>query len=260
MNDSLGDRIKNFYENITRIFISHRTYTLIRVDGRAFHTLTKGLARPFDIDFMNEMDETAKYLCRHISGAKFAFVQSDEISILVTDFDELTTQAWFNNNLQKMCSISASMATRAFNETRMKKHLKIVEDIRRPDEYYINFKDVKWAEFDSRIFQISHKSEVANYFVWRQQDTIRNSVQSVAQFMFSQKELQRKNVTKLKEMILEKGSNWEDYDDKCKYGRLIVLEEFEKTPGLVRTQWVSIPAKVFTQDREYINSKIPNSL
>lgn len=106
--DNLGDRMKIFYENITRIFLPRRTYTIIRIYGKAFHTYTKGLDRPFDDKFVNDMDETACYLCKNIQGAKFAFVQSDEISILLTDFDSLTTSAWFDGNIQKMVSVKHS--------------------------------------------------------------------------------------------------------------------------------------------------------
>ena len=167
--DNLGDRMKIFYENITRIFLPRRTYTIIRIDGKAFHTYTKGLDRPFDDKFVNDMDETACYLCKNIQGAKFAFVQSDEISILLTDFDSLTTSAWFDGNIQKMVSVSASLATAKFNELR-------------PN---------KIALFDSRVFTISSRVEVENYFIWRQQDTTRNSISSVAQWLYSPSELKK---------------------------------------------------------------------
>ena len=113
--DSLGDRMKRFYENITKYFLPRRTYTIIRIDGKAFHSLTQNFDKPFDYTFINQMDETAKYLCKNIQGAKFAFVQSDEISILMTDFDKINTSAWFDGNVQKIASISASMATSKFN-------------------------------------------------------------------------------------------------------------------------------------------------
>src|SRR5688500_7163895 len=102
MKDDLGNRMKDFYENRTRILLPRRAYTIIRLDGKAFSKFTKGLNRPFDYDFMRDMNQTAEYLCSEIQGAKFAYTQSDEISILVTDFDKLETSAWFDNNLQKM--------------------------------------------------------------------------------------------------------------------------------------------------------------
>src|ERR1700747_1042004 len=105
--DSLGNRMKRLYENPCRFQLQGRNYTLIRIDGKAFHTYTKGLERPFDMKLIADMDSTAMFLCANIQGAKFAFVQSDEISILLTDFDSITSQAWFDGNVQKMASISA---------------------------------------------------------------------------------------------------------------------------------------------------------
>lgn len=105
MNDALGDRMKKFYENITRIFLPRRTYTIIRVDGKAFHNYTNNLDEPFDYGFIDDMNDVARYLCKNIQGAKFAFVQSDEISVLITDFEKIGTSAWFDGNVQKMASV-----------------------------------------------------------------------------------------------------------------------------------------------------------
>src|SRR5579859_3516902 len=102
MKDDLGDRMKSYYEDRTRISLPRRTFTIIRIDGKAFHTYTQGLKRPFDVELIEDMDLTTKFLCENIQGAKFAYVQSDEISIALTDFDKITTDAWFNGNLQKM--------------------------------------------------------------------------------------------------------------------------------------------------------------
>ena len=118
MFDTLGDRIKKYYESRTKQYLPRRTYTILRIDGQAFHSYTKGFERPFDDALMNDMDETAKYLSENIQVAKFAFIQSDEISILLTDFDKLTTDAWFNGEVDKMVSISSSHATAKFNQLR----------------------------------------------------------------------------------------------------------------------------------------------
>lgn len=232
--DNLGDRMKIFYENITRIFLPRRTYTIIRIDGKAFHTYTKGLDRPFDDKFVNDMDETACYLCKNIQGAKFAFVQSDEISILLTDFDSLTTSAWFDGNIQKMVSVSASLATAKFNELR-------------PN---------KIALFDSRVFTISSRVEVENYFIWRQQDTTRNSISSVAQWLYSPSELKNVSCNQMQEMCFQKGINWNDYPAKLKRGRLILKQEYEKN-GAIRTKWVSAEPPIFTEERDIFNNIIP---
>lgn len=232
--DSLGDRMKNYYEDRTRNFLQRRTYTIIRIDGKAFHTYTKGLKRPFDEKFIEDMDETACFLCKSIQGTKFAFVQSDEISILLTDFDSLTTDAWFDGNIQKMSSISASIATAKFNELR-------------PN---------KIALFDSRVFTIPSNIEVENYFIWRQQDTVRNSIQSVGYSLYSPKEVYGKNTNQLQEMCFQKGVNWNDFPAKQKRGRLIIKQEFEKE-GVKRTKWVSIDPPIFSQERNILQNLIP---
>ena len=121
MQDNLGDRMKG-YENITRYHLPRRTYSMLRIDGKAFKTFTRGLKKPFDDGFINDMDETACFLCKNIQGAKFAFVQSDEISILLTDFETIQTDAWFDGNVQKMASVSASIATAQFNYLRMQRY------------------------------------------------------------------------------------------------------------------------------------------
>ena len=233
MKDSLGDRMKR-YENTSRYYLSPRNYTIIRVDGKAFHTYTKGLERPFDLKLISDMNETASFLCKNIQGAKFAFVQSDEISILLTDFETLESQAWFQGNMQKMTSIAASLATAKFNELR----------------------PGKLALFDARVFQLNDATEVENYFIWRQQDTVRNSIQSVAYSLYSQKELHGKNGNQLQEMIFQKGINWNDYDDGLKRGRLIIKSVYYKN-GALRSQWSAFNPCIFTQNRMELYSLIP---
>lgn len=250
MKDPIGDRMKENYENRTRFALPRRSYTIIRIDGKAFHTYTRGLNRPFDDGLMEDMDLTAAYLCKNIMGAKFAFVQSDEISILLTDFEEIGTQAWFDNNIQKMCSVSASMATRAFNELRL----------RRLGE------NMRWAEFDSRVFQIPQRNEVENYFIWRQQDTVRNSISSVAQSMYSSKELHGKTTNMMQEMIFKKGTNWNDLESQYKRGRIILKQfyfkeaETEKSESTMRSHWVTCEVPIFTQERDFLLNKIPSNL
>jgi len=226
MHDTLGDRMKKFYEDRTRFFLPRKTFTLIRVDGKAFHTYTRGLNKPFDYQLISDMDETAMYMCKNIQGAKMAFVQSDEISILLTDTDKITTDAWFDGNIQKMSSISASLATAKFNALR-------------PNQI---------ALFDSRVFTIPTWVEVENYFIWRQQDTVRNSIYSVAQSLYSHKELHNKTTNQMQELCFQKGINWNDLPAKLKRGRLIVKEQFEQNSA-TRTKWVSIDPPIFTQER-----------
>ncbi len=258
--DSLGDRIKTFYENRTRSFLPRRTYTIIRIDGKAFHSLTKKFDKPFDYTFINQMDETAKYLCKNIQGAKFAFVQSDEISILMTDFDKINTSAWFDGNIQKIASISASMATSKFNQLRYldyitKKYNDGITTI--TDLYLQNLSKIKLAEFDSRVFTIPSQIEVFNYFVWRQQDTVRNSISSVARTLYSHKELEKVNTDKMQEMCFQKGINWNDYDSGVKRGRFIMKVENDVN-NTKRKSWESVHCPIFTQDSEWLLNKIKN--
>lgn len=235
MKEELGDRIKSYYENITRYFLPRRTYTIIRLDGVHFHTYTKGLNRPFDDKLINDMNETAKFVCSNIQGTKFSFIQSDEISILVTDFENIKTNAWFEGNIQKISSVSSSMATARFNELR-------------PN---------KLAFFDSRVFTITTKIEVENYFIWRQQDTVRNSISSVAQSLYSHKELQGKNLNKMQELIFQKGINWNDYSAKYKRGRMVIKENYLKEDN-VRSKWSIVEPPIFTKERKFISNLIPD--
>jgi tRNA(His) 5'-end guanylyltransferase len=263
--DSLGDRMKSYYEKRSMTYLPRRSYTMMRIDGKAFHTYTKGLTRPFDAGFIHDMDETAIHLCSQIQGAKAAFVQSDEISILITDFDDIKTDAWFDGNVQKMCSISASIATAKFNQLRWMRFVN--------EKYNTSCDEVKWtwfeqaaslklANFDSRVFVLMARTEVENYFIWRQQDTVRNSISSVAQSMFSHKELHGKNTSQMMEMCWQKGVNWNDYDPKCKRGRMILKKEITVNPDgegqpYVRNVWTSEAPPTFTQEKDYLKSIIP---
>ena len=287
--DNLGDRMKAFYEDRYRIFIPRRTNVLIRIDGKAFHTYTKGLKRPHDIGLSDDMDATTKYLCENIQGAKFGYVQSDEISILISDYKDITTDAWFDNNLQKMCSIAASMATAKFNQLRLiRQGLEWKEkgyDETLPPE---NIKNMKLATFDARVFVIPEQEEVVNYFIWRQQDATRNSISMAAQSMFSHKTLHGKSSTEMQDMMmLEKSTNWNDYSVRFKRGGGIIKtttfyikHKNEKGPGYLvkpelvedairadkiaqtlpdyenklyqRSSWTAVEIPIFSQDRNFI--------
>lgn len=261
MHDALGVRMKENYESRTRQFLPRRTYTLIRIDGKAFHTYTRGCAKPFDFDLMDDMAETAKALCENIQGAALAYTQSDEITILLTDFGTITTDAWFDGNVQKICSISASMAAAHFN------HLRLVRSSRGViEDYFVqDLKDGKrpgpLAYFDSRCWTIPDPIEVENVFVWRQQDAVRNSIQMVAQSLYSQNQLQGRNKDELQEMIFQKGINWNDYPVRAKRGTCIIKEmhqiDVENRPEIVRPRWVIKEPPTFTQDRSFLRGIIP---
>jgi tRNA(His) guanylyltransferase len=265
MRDELGDRMKKYYEDRTRILLPRRTYTIIRIDGKAFHTYTRGLKRPFDNGLIDDMDATACYLCKNIQGAKFAFVQSDEISVLMTDFEAITTDAWFDGNIQKIASIAASLATARFNQLRTIRWF--AENGLSGKGTVIDVENIKIATFDARVFTIPSDVEVENYFIWRQQDTVRNSISSVAQTLYSHKELEGKNMSEQQEMIFQKGTNWNDFAPKYKRGRFIAKVVVEKTTDklspyikdatYVRNEWQSIACPTFTKAREFLTLRIP---
>ena len=220
-------RIKKNYESRSRTFLTRRVPIIMRLDGKAFHTYTKSLNKPFDEGLIEDMKETAIYLCQNIQGAKCAYVQSDEISILITDYDTLQTEAWFDYNVQKMTSIAASLATAKFNQLRIKRHLK--NWCKNYNTESINILNVeatmefgiKLANFDSRVFNIP-KEEVANYFLARQKDAVKNSISMLAQSLYSPKELHGKNGNEMQEMCFQKEHNWNDLHFSKKRGNFIV--------------------------------------
>jgi len=197
----IGTRMKENYENRYRFYLTRRMPVIIRVDGKAFHTLTKNCEKPFDINLNTSMVHTAQYLVSEIQGAKIAYVQSDEISILLTDYDNLDTDAWFDYNLQKIVSVSAAMASTKFTEA----YLAPGEGI---------------ALFDARAFNIP-REEVTNYFLWRQQDWTKNSVQMLARAHFSHKELHGKNQKAMITMLEEREVYWNILADNWKNGTFV---------------------------------------
>lgn len=231
--DSLGDRMKA-YEHAWRFSFPRRVPIIIRVDGKAFHTLTRGCARPFDETLMLCMDRVAVALCEEIQGAQLAYVQSDEVSVLVHGYRSIQSEPWFGNELQKMTSVSAAVATEAFNR----------------DGPFAS------AHFDSRVFVVP-EDEVCNYFIWRQQDATRNSIQMVAQARFSARELHGKNTSDMQEMLFSKvGINWNDYAIRLKRGRCAVRSVYERE-GATRHQWtIDNEIPVFSQAREYIERHV----
>lgn len=282
IKDSLGNRMKA-YESITRDFLIPKVPTIMRLDGKAFHTYTKQFKRPFDKVLIDMMDETAKYLCSKIQGAKFAYVQSDEITIFISDMDSIESQMWYDGNIQKMTSVSASMASTMFNHLRtlniINEAVKKWQDKENDSESIIKYKldglievaveKMALAEFDSRVFQVPNKEEVVNNFLWRQQDATRNSISAVAQSLYSAKELHKVNTDQMQELIFQKGINWNDYDPKLKRGRFIykvnyfngidfnLVPEAEKNnAGVLRTKWESLECPIFSKDREFLLSKI----
>lgn len=217
VRDDLGVRMKTFYEQIPKTKLMRRCPVALRIDGKAFHTFTRGFQKPFDEVLIKSMQETMKYLCENIQGCVLGYTQSDEITLILVDYKKLTSSAWFDYEVQKICSIAASMATMAFN----KFFANNVGDYctytyEREDNSHEEYEHIlslaidKGAMFDCRCFNIP-KEEVTNLIYWRQLDASRNSIQMVGQANFSHKELQNKSCNEIQDMLMtQKGINWND--------------------------------------------------
>lgn len=260
-NRPLGDRMKE-YENLTRFKLSKEYPMIIRIDGNAFHTFTKGMNKPFDRKLRNALEHVAKYLVENIPGAQLAYHQSDEISILVTNYQLSNREPWFDNNINKIVSITASMATLSFNDVFRNTIIKENGNI-------ITLK--KGALFDSRVF-ILPKEEVVNYFIWRQQDAIKNSISMVAQSLFSHKSLQSltglEMVSKMLEdksivydeaySVIERRGSVTHRLEPVEYEKTITMKDgTKKTIKYIRSSWgIDDNIPIFKDDKEYIDKFI----
>ncbi len=233
VNDELGKRMKEYYEGIPKTKLMRRTPVAIRIDGKAFHTFTRGFEKPFDRVLIKSMQETMKYLCENIQGCVLGYTQSDEITLILVDYKNLNSSAWFDYEVQKMCSIAASMATMAFNKFFYRNaHCVRPDTVRLSDKEEAEYKGTlykaaeKGAMFDARVFNIP-KEEVANLLYWRQLDATRNSIQMVGQANFSHKELQNKSCNMIQDMLMtEKGINWNDLPTHQKRGSCCIKEMY----------------------------------
>lgn len=245
----LQDRMKE-YENVNRNYLMRRQPAIIRIDGKAFHSFTKGFVKPYDDVLIYAMNETAKNLCKNIQGCKMAYVQSDEISLLLTDYDDINTESWFNKNMQKIVSVSASMATLYFNKYFQEK----VKELNLENSIYN--KRINTALFDSRVFLLPN-SEVCNYFIWRQQDCTRNSIESVGRTYFTDSELFQKNCNEIQDMLFkEKNINWNDYDVYLKRGRCIAKTKTYDNNTHRPDYIIDNNIPVFSKDRDYIEKYV----
>ena len=247
MQDNLGDRMKAF-EDAFRAKLPIRMPVILRLDGKAFHTLTKNLKRPFDLTLINAMNDTAKYLCANVQGAQIAYVQSDEITILLNNYKSFDTQPWFENNIQKMVSVSAAMASAYFSSISNKV-----------------FDEPKLVTFDCRAFVIP-KEDVNNAFLWRQNDATRNSIQMLARSLYSHKECNNKNTSQLQEMCFQKGFNWNDLPTSQRRGRCIVKvkspkevinKQTQEKLIVERSSWeVDNDIPIFSYNFDYVNQYV----
>lgn len=229
VHDDLGVRMKTFYEQIPKTKLMRRCPVALRIDGKAFHTFTRGFQKPFDEVLIKSMQETMKYLCENIQGCVLGYTQSDEITLILVDYKKLTSSAWFDYEVQKICSIAASMTTMAFNKffrDNVGDYLYENYDDHYLADYIETLQNAvdKGAMFDCRCFNIP-KEEVTNLIYWRQLDASRNSIQMVGQANFSHKELQNKSCNEIQDMLMtQKGINWNDLPTYQKRGSCCVKE------------------------------------
>lgn len=273
VHDELEKRMKTFYEEIPKTRLMRRIPVVIRIDGKAFHTFTKGFQKPFDEMLIKSMQDTMKYLCENIQGCVLGYTQSDEITLILIDYKKLTSSAWFDYEVQKVCSIAASMATMAFNKyfsENINSECYVFDDeLLDNGDFNPNYKNeylidlytthikasYKGAMFDARCFNIP-KEEVANLIYWRQLDATRNSIQMVGQANFSHKELQNKSCDQIQDMLMtQKGINWNDIPTHQKRGSCCVKKLLEDG---IKTEWIidkEIP--IFKgENRKYIEDLI----
>ena len=235
-NGSFGDRM-NSYENVSRAYLMRRVPTIIRMNINSSQSFTKDFMQPFNYLFNDCMVKTAKQLFENIQGCKLAYTQSDEINLLLTDYDRLNTQAWCGKNIQKMASVSASMATLYFN--------RVFEERTRELDIDVYKNKINTAMFDSTIFTLPIE-EVHNYFSWRQTKAIENSKLALGRTHFLHNELYGLSINKIVEKLMtEKDVNWNHLNTWCKYGTLISEKsDPNETP-------------LFIQDKEFIRYYMP---
>ena len=249
MEQDLQDRMK-CYENVFRYNLPYRTPIIIRVDGKAFHTHTRGLKKPYDEKLFEVMNQTAIALAKEITGSVLAYVFSDEISLLIQYYKKIDSQPYFDNNLQKIVSVASGIASARFTELSN-----------------IIFNETRRAVFDARAFVIP-ESEVNNYFISRQQDCVRNSIAMLAQSEFSHKELDNKDSSQLQDLLMTKSINWNDYSSFYKRGRCIVKNIYYVSDSTIdndvphkveRHMWdVDNEIPIFSKDKNYIEGRMIN--
>jgi tRNA(His) guanylyltransferase len=230
--DTLGDKLKAF-ENASKTKLDKRIPIIIRLDGKAFHSLTRVCHKPYDYKFVQCMLDATEFLCKNVQGVQLGYTQSDEISLLLVSYQEENTQAWFDAQVQKICSVSAAYCAVAFNESWRK-----------------SFESR--AFFDSRVFNLP-KENVNSYFVWRQNDCIRNSILSLGLAHFSSKELHKHKTEAVKILLTTKGIIWENEPNFFTHGSVFINEQYMLNNAL-RSRWIiDHDAPLFVEDKNYVN-------
>lgn len=240
---SLEDKC-SYYRSLTDYKLLPNSYVLVMVDGRSFsHMIKNKFQKPFDNDFIRMMNETAQYVCKNVQGCKFAYVQSDEISFVLTDFDTPTTGSFYNNRLCKMQSIIASLTTAKFNQLMMLYRLQNNMGINPGD----CIENAPLYQFDCKCWNVPSINDVFAWFLYRQIDCIRNSKQQTAQTYLPHNALMNKDTNEQIDLLIsEKGIDWNEFDDDKKYGRFIYKEEVTMTnpdnkETFTRNKWTVHP-------------------
>ena len=192
------------YEGCTGVRMLPMLPTFARVDGRAFHTFTAGMRRPYDVRMSTAMTETAKRLAKE-TNAIMAYTQSDEITLAWFSSD-IKSQIWFDGRHSKMVSQTAALATLFFYRACLDLMPEYAE---------------KFPSFDSRVWQVPNTAEGANVFLWREWDATKNSISMAAHSVYGHKQILSKNSSDKQEMLFQKGINWNDYPSFFKRGTYI---------------------------------------
>lgn len=246
IRNDLGTRMKTFYENRSKSFLLRRTPVIIRVDGKSFSHFCKRFERPYD-RLLNEcLNNTLVYLCSKVQCVKMGQRHSDEMSLLLLDYENLSTEPYFEYNIQKMCSVVAAMTTAEFCK-QLLIHGENVYNLNADfapalvgapvknedgwasifDNSVLSYQE-DWPIFDARCFNIPEK-EISNYFWWRMLDAKRNSINMLAQSLFSHSQLQGRTCNEVQEMMFqEKGINWDKIPPEQKSGMLCLKMDVEK--------------------------------
>lgn len=260
--DAIGDRMKD-YENCYRIYLPKRQAVIVRLDGKAFHSFTKGFDRPYDVIFAKAMWETARKLCENVGGCVFGYTQSDEITLVLVDYNSIKTEPWFGNNLQKIVSVSASMATYFFNDAFRNAIRSEANSAACETSVHVRAAMEKMAVFDARAF-IVPREEVVNCLYWRQLDCVRNSIQLMGQSNFSHNELQGKNCDEIQEMLFsQRGINWAKMTPQWFRNGVALYKapkevQYVKQDGsvgtVIREKWtIDLEIPMFSANPEYVN-------
>lgn len=251
--DDLGDRMKDYYESRSKTRLIRRMPVIIRLDGKAFHTFTKGFEKPFDMVMVRAMQETMKYLCENIQGCVLGYTQSDEITLVLIDYQNLNSDAWFDYEVQKLCSVSASMATFAFNRNFARLAALEPEKKTKQTNAYTEVAS-KGAFFDARCFNIP-KEEVTNCLLWRQQDATRNSIHMTGRAYFSHRQIEGLNSNDIQNLLFqEKGINWNDFPTTLKRGSCCIKKYRQTMNQTFRGYWcIDDEIPIFKDEgRDYI--------